>query len=107
MERGEFSAADDQLKFHGVYAETPSDFIDVLGDDFFWRDLSWLAIAKFVRVQIHLWIHDGWAVPSRVRRGLPERGMTRHGEAGGQCGTCDELVGVLLAGHMKKKLDAV
>ena len=35
MERGEFSAAVDQLKFQGAYAESPSDFSDVLGDDFF------------------------------------------------------------------------
>jgi len=107
MERGEFSACEAQLKSQCVYAETPADFIDALDDDFFWKGLSWFAIAKYVRVQVQLWSEDGWAVPARLRRGLPERGMARHETTGGCCGSCDELVEVFLAGDMKKKLDAV
>ena len=72
-----------QLKSQAVYAETPADFIDVLDDDFFWTGLSWFAIAKYVRVQVQLWLDNGWAVPSRLRRGLPERAMARHEETGG------------------------
>ena len=58
-------------------------------------------------MQVQLWLDNGWAVPSRLRRGLPERGMARHEETGGYCGICDELVNVLLAGDMKTRLDAV
>ena len=96
MEAGEFSAAAVQLKCQDVYAETPADFIDVLDDVFFWTGLSWFAIAKYVRVQVQLWLDNGWAVPSRLRRGLPERGIARHEKYGACCGTCDELVDVLL-----------
>jgi len=58
-------------------------------------------------MQVQLWVDNGWAVPSRLRRGLPERAMARHEETGGYCGTCDELVAVLLAGDMKTKLAAI
>ena len=58
-------------------------------------------------MQVQLWLDDGWAVPSRLRRGLPERGMARHEETGGCCRSCEELADVLLAGDMKRKLFAV
>ena len=77
LESGEFSECEAQMKSQSVYAETPADFIHVLDDDWFWKGLSWFAIAKYVRVQVQLWLDDGWAVPSRLRRGLPERGMAR------------------------------
>ena len=107
LESGEFKGCEAQLKSQSVYAETPADFIHVLDDDFFWKGLSWFAIAKYVRVQVQLWLDDGWAVPSRLRRGLPERGMARHEETGGCCRSCEELADVLLAGDMKRKLFAV
>ena len=107
MERGEFTACEAQLKSQSVYAETPAGFINVLDDDLFWKGLRWSAIAKYVRVQVQCWLDDGWAVSARMRRGLPERAMARHEQNGGCCGTCDELVDVLLAGDMKDKLRAV
>ena len=81
--------------------------MNVFDDIFFWKGVCWLVIVKFVRVQVQLWVDNGWAVPSRLWRGLPERAMACHEEIGGYCGTCDELVAVLIAGDMKTKLAAI
>lgn len=77
-------------------------------DDFFsWQGVSWFIIAKHVRLQVQFWLNLRWAVSSRLRCGLPERGMARQEEARRCFGTCDELVEVLPAGDMKDELDAV
>ena len=58
-------------------------------------------------MQVQLWLDNGWAVSSRLRRCLPERAMVRHEEIGGCCGARDEMLDVLFAGDMKTKLAAV
>ena len=74
---------------------------------FFWQGLGWFAIAKYVRVQVQFWLDDGWAVPLRLRRGLPKREMACHEEVVVCCGTCDELIEVLFAGDKRNEFDAV
>ena len=73
--------------------------------------MLWLLVAKYVRVQLQLWLEDGWAVPAKLRRGMPERAMHRHDmrhERGSACcAGVEELMEVLLGHGYAKKLKGV
>ena len=53
--------------FHDVLAETPAEYADMLSDKFFWKDLSWLSVAKCIHVQMQHWFENCWAVPAKLR----------------------------------------
>ena len=107
MGRGEFSDYEGLLRAHGVLVDCPEEFEEALSDEFFWVGLSWHAIAICVRVQIQLWLDDGWQVPARLRRGMPERAMRKHEEGCARCDSIDVLVDVLLSGRCASRLKNV
>jgi hypothetical protein len=92
------------LRSSSVLADSPAEYEEALADDFFWVGLSWHTIAICVRVQMQLWLDDGWEVPARLRRGLPERAMRKHEENSEACASCHELVDSLLSGGYASKL---
>ena len=66
MERREFAECEARLRCEGVLVDSPGEYLDGLSDEVFWSGLSWHSVAKFVRVQVQLWLEDGWAVPARL-----------------------------------------
>ena len=80
LARGEFTACEYALR-QFAYSVEPSELPLSLREDGYWRDWGYLAVAKFLHVQITLWLDDGWQVPSRVRRALVQRALQLH-EAG-------------------------
>ena len=107
MGRGEFSDYEGLLRSNSVLVDSPEEFEEALADEFFWVGLSWHAIAICVRVQIQLWLDDGWQVPARLRRGIPERAMRKHEEGCARCESSDSLVEVLLSGRYASQLKSV
>ena len=107
MGRGEFSDYEGLLRSNSVLVDAPEEFEEALADEFFWVGLSWHAIAICVRVQMQLWLDDGWLVPARLRRGMPERAMRKHEEGCARCESSDSLVEVLLSGRYASQLKSV
>ena len=108
MGRGDFCDYEGLLRSNHVVVDSPGEYEEALADEFFWVGLSWHAVAICVRVQVQLWLDDGWVVPARLRRGLPERAMRKHEEGEAlKCSSCSALVDVLLSGGFASKLRKV
>ena len=88
----------------GAHAETPAELEEAFDDEFFWVGLSWLGVAKCLRVLVQRWLNDGWAVPARLWRELQQRAMIQHESGARCCETCGELTAVLLSGGVAAKL---
>ena len=107
MSRGDCDNYEGMLRFHDVLVECPAEFEEALSNEFFWVGLSWHAVAICVRVQIQLWLDDGWLVPARLRRGMPEGAMRKHEEGSARCTSLDISLDVLLSGRFASQLKNV
>ena len=107
MSPSEIFQCRDNMMLHDVLAETPAEYADILSDEFFWKGLSWLSVAKCIHVQMQHWFDNCWAVPSKLRLRLKELAMQQHEQGAGRVETVADLQNVLLARGHREKLQAI